>query len=208
MKSIVCPRCGSPVPLRRFLNATNKPFCPCCGWNLDRAEAALANNQVTMKLILLAIAAVGVFFAWMAARTRSPVLFRLPVLFAAILFLPIWGYFSTRRAMAAAKTSIHPAAPVSQATLDASLQQLQALPRPRRIRLRFQGSLAAAIALLLMVVFALVGVFLSAHASRNLPHGGDSFAPFVPMLSVLAVFLIVAILPWVRAKREALAPRW
>ena len=91
MKSIVCPRCGSPVPLRRFLNATNKPFCPCCGWNLDRAEAALANNQVTMKLILLAIAAVGVFFAWMAARTRSPVLFRLPVLFAAILFFADLG---------------------------------------------------------------------------------------------------------------------
>ncbi|HKF39557.1 MAG TPA: hypothetical protein VKB21_00650 [Candidatus Acidoferrum sp.] len=203
MKSIACPRCGSPVPLRRFLNATTKPFCARCGWNLDRAEAAIANNQVTMKLIPLAIAAVGVFFACMAARTGSPVLFWLPALFAAILLLPIWGYFSTRRAIAAAKTSIHPAAPVSQTILDASLQQLQALPRPRRIRLRFQGSVAAAIALLLMAVFALVGVFLSAHASRNLPHGGDSFAPFVPMLSVLAVFLVVVILPWVRAKRDA-----
>jgi hypothetical protein len=41
MKSFVCRRCGSPVPLRRFLNATTKPFCARCGWNLDRAEAAL-----------------------------------------------------------------------------------------------------------------------------------------------------------------------
>lgn len=124
-----------------------------------------------------------------------------PVLFAAILLLPIWGYYSTRKAIAAAKFSVNPPAAASQPVLDASLQQLQTLPRPRRVR--FQGSLAAALALLVMVVFALVGFFLANHASRNLPNNGGSFAPFVPMLSVLAVFLIVVILPFVRAKRDA-----
>ena len=203
MATITCPRCGSPVPLRRFLNSTSKPFCTRCGWNLDRAEAAISNKDVAMKLIPFAIAAVGVFFAFTAVRIKSPVLFVFPVLFAAILLLPIWGYYSTRQAIAAAKFSVNPAAAASQPVLDASLRQLQTLPRPRRVGFRFQGSLAAAIALLVMVVFALVGFFLADHASRNLPNNGGSFAPFVPMLSVLAVFLIVVILPLVRAKRDA-----
>lgn len=181
----------------------SKPFCSRCGWNLDRAEAAILNKDVAMKLIPFAIAAVGLFFAFMAAKAKSPVVFVFPVLFATILLLPIWGYYSTRKAIAAAKFSVNPAVRASPSVLDASLQQLQALPRPRRVRFRFQGSFAAAIALLVMVAFALVGLFLSAHASRNSPTAGDSFARFAPMFSVLAVFLIVLILPFFRAKRDA-----
>lgn len=202
MGTITCPRCGSPVPLRRFLNSTNKPFCARCGWNLDRAEAALAKNNMALKLVPFAIAALGIFFAFMAMKTQSPIAFVFPVLFALILILPMWGYYSTRKAIAAAKLSLNPSAGASQPILDSSLQQLQALPRPRRVRFRFQGSFAPAIALLVMVIFALVGFFLSAHASRNVPNARGSFPALVPMFSVLLVFLLVVILPFFRAKRD------
>ena len=204
MSSITCPRCGSPVPLRRFFSMTNKPFCPRCGWNLDRAEAALAGKATAMKLVAFAIAGLGIFAAFAAGRTNLPILFFLPVLFGAVILLPIWGYYFTRRAIAAAKLSVNPDLARSEPPLDPALQQLQSLSRPRRVRFRFGGNLvvvAGAFALTVLMGFALI-FLTAARLPRNVPHPASTFPIFLPALFILLVFPAVIVIPILRDKRN------
>ena len=203
MNSIACPRCGSPVPLRRFFNLANKPFCPRCGWNLDRAEAALTGKSNFVKLIPLGAAALGLFAFFTATRANSPFILIVPALVAAVALTPLWSYYSTRKAIAAAKSTVIPGLALAQMPLDPSFQMLQFLPRPRRVRFHFQGSLGA-VAIVVVAIVAFTAFFLAgAQAQRRSLHGNkDSFTMLLPLVFMLFVFVILIAVPLFREKRN------
>ena len=208
MPSITCPHCGCPITLRRAFNIGNKPFCSRCGWNLDRAQASLEAKSSLATFLPLGVFALAGFFL-LAARqggANNPVfLFILP-LFLLFACIPIAGYYSTRKAIAAAKFTVNPDLALAQPPLDPQLQMLQSMPRPRRVRFLFSGNVVGVV-----IVFAAIGIinaiiFLT--ASRA-PHrsGNDSFTPFIPLLFVVIVFAAIVLIPFLRDKRNLLLLR-
>jgi hypothetical protein len=200
MSSILCPRCGSPVQLRRFFSPANKPFCTRCSWNLERAEVALASKTTALKLIPLALAVLGIFFAAMAEKIKSPAFLIFPLFFGLVALIPVWSYFSTRKSIAAAKFSVNPDLAQAQPPLDASLQMLQSLPRPRRVRFRFRGAFAA-FAILLGFVLVFVGLIAATANKRPGPSAGN-LAPLLPVSIIVLTFAIVLAVLILREKRK------
>lgn len=204
MSSITCPRCGSPVPLHHFFDVTNKPFCARCGWNLDHAEAALAGKSTIIKFIPIGIAAFGLFAFLTASRGDMPFLFIAPALFMLIALAPVWSYYSTRKAIAAAKLTMNPDLALAQPPPDPSLQILQSLPRPRRVRYRFTGSFAvAAIALVFLTagVFVFLLVLNRVNRPRPSPIQND-FTIVFPFLFMIVFFVVLVAVPIFREKRN------
>jgi uncharacterized protein (DUF983 family) len=201
MSTITCPRCGSPVQQRRVFNAVNKPFCLRCGWNLQRAEVALAGKSGVMIMLPIAIVAVALFAAFAASKTNTPFIFILPAFFLLIAAAPLWSYYSMRKAIAAAKFTVNPDLAQSQLPLDPSLRMLQSLPRPRRVRFSFRGSFAA-IAVMCAGILVFFGVVLATANARHAPNNRGSYAMFFPLFFLLAVFAIVLVVPLFRGKRD------
>jgi len=201
MSIITCPRCGSQIPLRRFFNVASKPFCARCGWNLDRAEAAVAGKNTVVKLLPIGVVAIGLFAFFGATRGNSPFIFLLPALFALVALLPVWGYYSARKALAAAKFTVNPDLRQAQPPIPPSLQMLQSLPRPRRTRFSFTGNIAAAV-----IAFTAVGVLNAiafvAISRRPLSHNNPDITALLPLLFVLPVFGFVVVIPFFREKRN------
>lgn len=201
MSIIMCPRCGSQVPLRRFFNPANKPFCARCGWNLSAAETALDAKSRIMKLIPLFMAGVVVFVVFTGSRANSPFIFIVPVLFALLALAPLWNYYSTRKAIAAAKSTANPSLAQAQPPLDSALQMIQSVPRPRRVRFRFQGSSAAV--LVVFGAFAILnGILFVAISRYPFSPRGVGLAPLFPLLFVFLVIVVVLVVPYVREKRN------
>jgi len=204
MPSITCPHCGSPITLRRAFNIGNKPFCTRCGWNLGRAQASLDAKSSLVTFLPLGVIVLAGFFFFLAARqggANTPVFLIVIPLFLAFACIPIAGYYSTRKAIATAQQTVNPDLALAQPPLDPQLQMLQSMPRPRRVRFRFGGSVAGVV-----IAFAAIGiinavVFLT--VSRP-PHrsGNDSFAPFIPLLFVVIVFAAVVLIPFLRDRRN------
>ena len=157
MPTIACPRCGSPVSFRRTFNLASKPFCERCGWNLDRAEATVNAKSGLVTFLPLGIFAAIFFFVVFAGRSNGKgnpgILFIVLPFFLLIGIIPIISYYSTKKAIAAAKQTINPDLAFAQPPLDPQLQILQSIPRPRRVRIRFAGNLAPVI-----VVFAAIAI--------------------------------------------------
>ncbi len=197
----MCPRCGSQVPLHRFFNPANKPFCERCGWNLDRAEAALAAKSTVVKLLPLGIVAVGLFAGFGALQAKASILFILPTLVALVALAPLWNYYSTRKAIAAAKSTANPSLAQAQPPIDPALQMLQAMPHPRQVRFRFQGSSAAV--LVVFGAFAILnGILFVAISRRPFSPRGVGLAPLFPLLFVFLVIVVVLVVPYFRDKRN------
>lgn len=203
MSSISCPRCGSTVPLRRFFNPANKPFCSRCGWNLDRAEAALVAKNNMFKILPLGIAVAGMFIAFAASRSHSPMPLLPLILFASIILALLWGFYSARRAVATAKLTANPSFAIEQTPLNPAFQMLQSIPRPRRVRFKFQGNLAV-IAVIPVAGLAFAASFIAGAQPhrRNYPRNVDSFTILLPLLVMIAVFVILIVLPLLREKRN------
>ncbi|HTP69260.1 MAG TPA: hypothetical protein VMJ35_10190 [Dongiaceae bacterium] len=205
MPIITCPRCGSPVSFRRAFNISSKPFCARCGWNLDRAEATLNAKSSLVTFLPLGIFAALFFFVTFAGRSNSRgnpaiLLFILP-LFLLIGVIPIIGYYSTKKAIAAAKMTINPDFASAHPPLDPQLQILQSLPRPRRVRIRFTGALAPAVIIFAAIAIINAGIFIA--ISRAPRHDNPlSFTPFIPLSFVMGVFGLVVLVPFFRDKRN------
>jgi len=203
MSTLTCPRCGSPVVQRRFLSALNKPFCSRCGWNLERAEAALAAKSTFMILVPAVIVVVAISALLAASSKAGPpsFLFLMPLAFVVIALAPLWNYYSTRKAIAAAKFTVNPDLAQAQPPLDPSLRMLQSLPRPRRVRFNFKGSLAAITAILAGILL-LFGVILATANSRQVRGNGGDLVMFFPLVFVLVVFAVVILVPVFRGRRD------
>jgi uncharacterized protein (DUF983 family) len=203
MSSITCPRCGSPVPLRRFFNAAGKPFCTRCGWNLDRAEAALAGKGTLVKLLPVGMVAAGLFGVIVATRANSPGIFIVPALFVLVALIPLCSYFSVRKAVAEAKSTVNPSLALTEPPIDPGLQRLQSLPRPRRVGFRFQGNLAAVAAMLVIAILLAFGVFaLTARKGPAIPDRASTVPLLLPLLFLLTFVVVVMAIPFVRDRRS------
>jgi uncharacterized protein (DUF983 family) len=200
MSSITCPHCGSPVSLRRFFDPVNKPFCTRCGWNLDRAEAALETKSGLVRLIPVGIAGVILLVAFTASRAELSSIFLVPALFSLIALAPLWGYYSTRRAIAAAKFTVNPSLARAQLPLDPALEMLRSVPRPRRVRFRFEGSATVLVAF--GAVAILSATLFVATSRRPFSPRGMGLAAMLPLLFVLLIIAVVLLVPFFREKRN------
>ena len=202
MRTITCPRCGSPIALRAFFsNLAGKPFCARCGWNLQKAEASLAGKSALVKFLPLGVVAMIVFFIFINAQTHAPAMFLIPGIFLLVVLIPLFGYYSAQKAIAAAKLTVNPDLALSQPPLDPQLQILQSIPRPRRVKYRLGGNFAAVV-----IAFAAIGllnaIVFIAISRAPLHSGKDSFAPFIPLFFVVIVFAGVLLIPFFRDKRN------
>jgi uncharacterized protein (DUF983 family) len=177
MSSIICARCGSQVPLRRFYNPAGKPFCVRCGWNLDRAQEALAGKSTIVKLIPFVIVGVLLFVAFTTKRADLPFDFLIPGLFALVALVPLWSYYSDRKAIEVAKSTANPCLAQSQSPLDPSLQMLQSMPRPRQVRFRFVGN-SGAIVVVFSTFVILTAILYVAISRRPFSAREVGWAPF------------------------------
>lgn len=196
MRTILCPRCGAPIATYRAFRPTIKPFCSRCGWNLQRAEATIARTGSTMMFIPIAIAALALLIAFATARTVSPIGILVPLAVGAILLIPSWSYYSARKQLDAAKSSANPALAMGQPFVDPSLQRLQALPRPRRVRFRAPTSLL--IILLFLVLLPIGVVYLMTHHPAS-ARGHVNPSGF---LAMPIIFVVLIVVPYFRDKRN------
>ena len=184
-----------------------KPFCARCGWNLARAEAGASGKNMVLILVALAMAALAMFAAFAMTQSKfrvSLAFYLVPIAFGAIFLIPLWGFYSTRKMLAAARLSANPDLALAQPPLDPALQQLQVLTRPRRVRFRFGGNLALGVAGLVTAVLLGFGVLflVSSSGPRTAPHPASLFPMLVPALLILVVFPLVIALPFIREKRN------
>ena len=193
MSNIACPLCGSPITQRGFFGQ-GKPFCTHCGWNLERAERALQEKSRVPLFILVAFAIMAIGLVWVTSNAHGgiqpiPALAILAV-FALAGGLPLWGYFSTKRAIALAKATPSLQAAKAQPTPDAFLRRIQSLPRPRRVRFRLPE---ASLAVMVFALAILAGMLFFATA-RVGPLAGHGNATPVPYEIFLAPIVFAALL--------------
>jgi uncharacterized protein (DUF983 family) len=205
MKTITCPRCGAPVTIYRAFRPTVKPFCSRCGWNLERAKIVAAGSSPVAKFVPVFIIAIAALIGFSAvSRSASPVAWILPLLIGAVALIPLWMTFSNRKDVEAAMSSVNPSLALAQPPLDPALQQLQAMPRPRRVRFRVPGALITVLALAVILGFG--GLYIATQAkpsrlSRGTPnvqvHSNLSGILVVPI-----VFVVLLVVPYFRDKRN------
>lgn len=202
MRTITCPRCGASISLSRNLAYGLKPFCARCGWNLDRAEKALAGKSSTVKYIPIGLAVVGIFGAMAALNGKSAIPFLIPLAFGAVLLLPLWGYLSAKKAVAAAKFTASPSLAQSQPMIDMYLQQLQVMPRPRRVRVRFPSTLVLALVFFAAIALVLVLLFAIPTAPPRGTNHANGSPRFVVAVILPLVFTVVFVLPLFRDRSK------
>jgi len=194
MSNITCPLCGSPIKQRGFFGQ-DKPFCVQCGWNLERAESSLKEKSRVPLFIFVAFAimAIGLFWLSSSAGRDNHSFPALPILaiFALAGGLPLWSYFSTKRAIAFAKATPSVQGGQARPAPDAFLQRIQSLPRPRRVRFRFPGN---SVAVFVLAVAMLFGIMFFAIARVRPPGGARDTAPIPHFILVVPVVSVVLIL--------------
>jgi uncharacterized protein (DUF983 family) len=199
VNGITCPLCGSSVPLRQFFARSNKPFCARCGWNLDRAEAALNDTRTMLKFIALAVTGVGLFAAFAAVRAHDPDILWFPAIFMLIAMVPLWNYFSARRAITAAKSTIIRDVTRTIPPVLRSVQLLLSLPRPRLVRVNFTGTLGLII--LLSAVILLCLSLMVPFTGHDSPIDSKN-SPLIPILFITFIVSVMVVPAIFREKRN------
>jgi uncharacterized protein (DUF983 family) len=198
MRTILCPRCGAPIATYRAFRPTIKPFCSRCGWNLQRAEAAISRTATPARIVPIAIGALALAFTLFLAFSRAPSFLSLlvPLSVCAIVLIPLWSYYSAQKQIAAAKFSVNPDLALAQPFVDPSLQRFQSLPRPRRVRFRVPKALFV---ILLFLFLLPVGVlYLMTH------HPAAARGQVNPsgFLAVPIIFVVLIVVPYFRDKHN------
>jgi len=208
MSNITCPLCGSPIKQRGFFGQ-GKPFCVHCGWNLERAESSLKEKSRASQFIVVAFAIMAIGLFWVTSsidRGKHPFT-ALPILaiFALAGGLPLWGYLSTKRAIALAKATPSLQGVRAQPIPDAFLQRIQSLPRPRRVRFRFPGASTGIVVFAFAILF---GIMALATARSGAPVGPRDPAPmplviFLGTIAFVCLVVGIVIIPaLLKAKRN------
>ena len=199
VNGITCPHCGSSLPLRQFFARSNKPFCPRCRWNLARAEAALNDTKTMLKFIAVGVAGVGLFAMFEALRAHEPEVLWFPAIFVVIAMVPLWNYISARRAITAAKSTVIPDPARTNPPILPSVQSLLSMPRPRRVRVNFTGTLGLII--LLSAVILLCLVLMVPFTSHDSPIDSKN-SPLIPVVLITFVVSVMVVPAILREKRN------
>jgi hypothetical protein len=201
MRAITCPRCGTAIERLRPFGSQNKPFCARCGWNLERAELAVSGKSNAATLVPISIAIAAIVGVLAATQAKSPFVFLIPLVFGSVVLIPLWSSVSMRKAVAAAKLTANPSLVMSQPPLDPVLQQLQVMPRPRRVRFRVPGALATV--LVLTVVLGIGGLWIATSLKANRSTGNVRVRSNpTGILVVPIVFVVLLVVPYFRDKRN------
>jgi uncharacterized protein (DUF983 family) len=204
MSDITCPLCGSAVTLRQFFDRSTKPFCARCGWNLERAESSLKEKTRVSQFILVAFAilAIGLFWFSSSIAGGKHLVPALPILaiFALAGGLPLWSYFSAKRAIALARSTTPAQVAPGQLIPDAFLQRIQSLPRPRRVRFRFTGAFAVVALVGVAVLFGFV--FYELARNNAAPSNLKDLTPLLPLVFLLVFLGAFIVPPLLKEKRN------
>ena len=208
MSNITCPLCGAPTT-QRGLFGRGKPFCVQCGWNLQRAESALKEQSRASQFIPVAFGILAITFAWLVSSTdrgnHAVPAVAILAIFALAGGLPLWSYFSTKRAIAFARANLPVPGTLAQPVPDALLQRIQSLPRPRRVRFHFPGALAGLTVLAFAVLLAIMVYGLARVQAPGRPRPATPVPPFIlvaPLVFVLLILALVILPALLKAKRN------
>jgi hypothetical protein len=152
-------------------------------------------QQSTLIYILFAILLVATIASFAVAFKSGSFLnlFTVPLLMGLFVFGYFWSYRSTKLALADAAQAINPDTPPAQRVPvpSAFLQRVQALPRPRRVRLRF--IYVPVILLLFFAVFLAGAIVMLATESWRAFLQSDQFWILLMLLGLLPVIAFVII---------------
>lgn len=188
---MLCPFCGASVPLYRFWQTANKPFCSNCGWNLNRARASVEGQAKTARIFLI-VFLVGVAFATAVAIDKKEFsgLFPLALLFGIIAFSYAWNYWGAKRALneAALAGKTDPAASGRAPLPPAYIQRIQTLSRPRKVKLRPTGRVSVLLFIMCLGIVASF-IYVIADNARGGSFDWKSLWPVIPLLATVAALL-------------------
>jgi hypothetical protein len=190
MASITCPFCGNTITFHRFILSTNKPFCPNCGWNADRARKDLASKGKNLKLV--AAIAVIVTIAVIIGLVRGNEFFSLfPLALLAIVLTSAywWDFMGTKREMddVLSPSKTNPVESDSSPVPSPFLQKVLSMTRPRRVVLRPVGRFSALIFAFLLFVTGSLGLF----AAESIVPGEFRWKEILPLFPLFAILVIL-----------------
>ena len=191
MTAIQCPRCGSEAAGARDVWSDKKPYCPACGWNVDRANTPGGKNQTLLTTYFVVIAMFLAVIGLFAGSSSNPhrgrfVAFALVLLLVALIS---WHSAKSQKSAQPAGAAMSPAPKVAAATANSAsvaYDRLLMLRRPRAIRLKTSMGI-------FVIVYAFIlgsagyGVFLA------ITRGGTKagFHSLFPNVFPLAVFGLI-----------------
>ena len=191
MTAIQCPRCGGEAAGARGVWSDKKPYCPACGWNVDRANTLGGKNQKVLAVYFVAIAAfltaIGVSSGGSSnAHWGRFVAFGFVLLCLALIS---WRRAKSQKSVQAAGVVMSPIAKVASAPANAAspnYERLLMLRRPRAIRLKTSMGM-------FVIVYALllggVGYGVALVAARGGTKAG--FHSLFPNVFPLAMFGLI-----------------
>jgi hypothetical protein len=196
MTAIQCPRCGSEVAGARGVWSDKKPYCPACGWNVDRVNMLGGKNQKVLAIYFVGIAIVlcllGIFAAGSAGGSSSP---HLGSFVAFAFVLAILARISWKRSNSQKSTQAHGAMaalgpssngfPPAATVVPASYERLQMLRRPRAIRLKTSMRFFA---LVNLIILGSVGYAIFMAVQKG---GSKAGFNLFPNLMTFALFALI-----------------
>jgi hypothetical protein len=149
MTAIQCPRCSREAVGGRGVWANKKPYCPACGWNVDRAGVSGGKNQ---KMLAVYFVAIALFLGLVGASAASSQQRRGN--FVALAFILLLAFVSWHRSKSQKSAQVPAvAAPppsskafgIAASPILPSYERLRILSRPRTIRLKTSVRIFAAV---------------------------------------------------------------
>jgi predicted RNA-binding Zn-ribbon protein involved in translation (DUF1610 family) len=209
MSKILCPKCGAEAVGGNRSWTDTKPYCPVCGWNLERVKASQQKNLklagTYLVVVAIAFAAVALFARHLAANAAFGV-------GAFSLFLLIAGVLSWRRlktlesvhtnaALQVQTTSTHfPSKPARSA--DPSFDQLLLTRRPRPLKMKSTGYVFLTALVMALLGLAVPVVLFMRKGSFNLNSNGG-----VPNLLSFGVFGLILLIALIAIMRSVIRDR-
>jgi uncharacterized protein (DUF983 family) len=201
MSGIQCPRCGREAAGGGRFWRDAKPYCPACGWNIDRANTLGGKNQKILAVYFVGIAVVlclvGVFAATSAAGSRNPHLGRFVAFAIVLTVLAVISWHRSKSQKSAQMPGTTTTASPSFNTFNApsnpvhaSYERLQMLRRPRSIRLKTSMRIFVAV-YLIVLASATYSIFIVAQRGGAKP-GFTALPNLIPLVMFGLIWSIVA----------------
>jgi hypothetical protein len=148
---------------------------------------------------VLAVAAVAAIAVYIARRSHENTIFLLPAAFVLMGSLPLWHYLSTRRGIAAVKSLGFPNIAATRSPDESTLQLLTPVPRPRRVRVKFAGTLGLTLILVSLILLCVVPLLLSSW--HEYPRDSKN-SPLISLFFLIAVVAAMLVPFLLRERRN------
>lgn len=191
MSGIQCPRCGREADGGGRFWRDGKPYCPACGWNVDRANALRGTSQKLLAIYLFGIAIFLAVIGSTAASSKKHLwnFAAFGVMLLVLAFIS-WHRKKSRKSeqssvaiatpsssLNAFRTPINPAIP--------AYERLRMLSRPRVIRLK------APLRIFTLIAITLLGGVGSAVSILVQKQGTKTEFYALPNLMPFAMFVLI-----------------